>query len=329
MSAPLELLECIQSASAVEAWQAIFDYAQKICSAPLSVGSASAEVTRRDRHLGAIDLLLSCAAYDLWREFEQSSERTAEALINWWSAQSQGRAVLILDALSLREIPWILQGATDRGFKIHSVKVTGAELPGDTTSFAKALGLPQRSALENNRAGQSYRLPGAHSDTVDLPWSDCANLIGSEPSWVLWHHWPDSRVHDLSVAGKGLDALTTEVATQLMSSDFWALIDRLATGRSVVITSDHGYAASGLFADVSNEEAQHLKALFKSGRWRDRLSEESPWVPPVALTLHSRNGENSFVLGRRKWKSSGGYPTLVHGGLSILEVACPFIELSK
>jgi hypothetical protein len=35
------------------------------------------------------------------------------------------------------------------------------------------------------------------------------------------------------------------------------------------------------------------------------------------------------VNGRRKWKSAGGYPTLIHGGLSVLEVAVPFIELSK
>ena len=33
--------------------------------------------------------------------------------------------------------------------------------------------------------------------------------------------------------------------------------------------------------------------------------------------------------GRRKWKSAGGYPTLTHGGLSVLEVAVPWIELTK
>lgn len=37
----------------------------------------------------------------------------------------------------------------------------------------------------------------------------------------------------------------------------------------------------------------------------------------------------TFALGRRKWKSQGGYPTLTHGGLSLLEVAVPFIELSR
>ena len=37
----------------------------------------------------------------------------------------------------------------------------------------------------------------------------------------------------------------------------------------------------------------------------------------------------SLALGRRKWKCQGGYPTLTHGGLSLLETLSPFIELEK
>jgi hypothetical protein len=38
---------------------------------------------------------------------------------------------------------------------------------------------------------------------------------------------------------------------------------------------------------------------------------------------------HTLALGRRKWKSQGGYPTLTHGGLSLLEMAVPFIEIEK
>lgn len=284
MSAPLPLLQKIQTAPATDSWQAIFDYAWTLCSQTLSADSAVAEVTQRDQKLAALDLFLSSAGWDLWTAFEIGTERTTDALATWWAQQQGGRAVLILDALSLREVPWILQGASERGFKIHA-KVTGAELPADTTSFAKALGFGQRSALENNGAGQTHRLSGARTDSVNLPWVDCASLISAEPHWVLWHQWPDSRVHDLSGSGKGLSSLVTEAAAQLTSPDFWSLIDRLTTGRSLVITSDHGYAASGLFSDTSDEQAKYLKSIFKSGRWDQATNDVGPWVPPVDLTL--------------------------------------------
>ena len=116
----------------------------------------------------------------------------------------------------------------------------------------------------------------------------------------------------------------------LNSGDFWALVERLTTGRRLVVTADHGYAASGLFPDtVDAEQAAYLRNRFSSGR--SALSETSPsrWAPPIDLTLDTPRGRQALVLGRRKWKSPGGYPTLTHGGLSLLEVAVPFLELSR
>ena len=55
----------------------------------------------------------------------------------------------------------------------------------------------------------------------------------------------------------------------------------------------------------------------------------APWLPPLDLPLVSQHGHHRYVLGRRKWKVQGGTPTLTHGGLSLLEVAVPFIELSR
>ena len=104
----------------------------------------------------------------------------------------------------------------------------------------------------------------------------------------------------------------------------------MTTGRRLVITSDHGYAASGLFADVSDkEQAAWLKANFGSSRFAYGAGSSQHWVPPISLCLSTAHGTNQFAVGRRKWKSAGGYPTLAHGGLSLLEVAVPFIILEK
>lgn len=328
MTLSYDLLNGLQSSPSAEAWAAIFDCAWNICSKDLTT-NPEAEVMRRDRAVGDIDLFLATAGWDLWRSYERDVVRTASALAAWWESRNKARAVLVLDALSLREAPWILMGAKKRGFTVHQAKATGAELPANTTPFAKALGFAQRSALNNDGAGGSHKLKGARTESVDIAWKDCASQIGAEPDWVFWHHWPDHRLHGHNDPGKGLPTLTREAQEHLTSDDFWQLVDRLATGRRLVITADHGYAASGLFPDSNKEQSDYLKRVFQGGRWYRTSTEAGAWVPPIDLLLRTDHGEHLFVLGRRKWKSAGGYPTLTHGGLSVLEVAVPFIELSK
>lgn len=333
MAIPLGLLRILQQAPPADAWSAILGHAWTLCSAPIAPGRAATEVHARDRALGDIDLWLATAGWDLWSHYEAEVPLTAQALTNWWASRSPGRAVLILDALSLREAPWIIHQAETRGFSIQQARPTGAELPPNTTPFAKALGFAQRSTLGNNGAGNLHKFPGACTESVDIAWADCAKLIGAEPDWVFWHQWPDHRLHDHDDPGQGLATLTQEVETQLTSDAFWSLVDRLATGRRLVLTADHGYAASGLFPDSGIDEAEYLKGRYKSGRALGSLFEpgEEPgnWSPPLDLAIDSAHGRHLYVNGRRKWKSQGGYPTLTHGGLSILEVVVPFIELIR
>jgi hypothetical protein len=328
MTLAYDLVQKLQNAEPLEAWAAILDHAWSICSQPIGDGKVDAEVARRDRAVGDTDLYLATAGWDLWSQYESHVPLTSDTLAQWWESQSGGRAVLVLDALSLRESPWLLAGAESRGYAIHTAKPTCAELPADTTPFAKALGFGQRSSLSNNGASNTHRLPGANTESTDIAWQDCANMIGSQPDWVFWHHWPDHRLHEHDDPGKGLSSLTREIQGHLTGDDFWGLVERLATGRRLIITADHGYAASGLFPDSNKEQTEYLKNIFKSGRWNSQAADIGPWVPPIDIAIESKHGKHLFVNGRRKWKSAGGYPTLTHGGLSVLEVAVPWIELS-
>lgn len=326
----LDLLRKLQAGSPAEAWRDLFAFAWETCCPGIIRSGIEGTISHRDRAIAPADLFLATAGWDLWSSYYDNVPRTASRLAGWWNSFSPGRAVLILDALSLREAPWLIHGAEERGYAVHSTEVTGAELPADTNPFAKALGFGQRSALENNGAGSSHLLQGARTDSVNLPWRECVDLVDASPDWVLWHHWPDERIHDLGAPGRGLAVLAKEAADQLASNDFWALIERLTTGRRLVITGDHGYADTGLFPDTEDQnQTGHLKSRFKSGR--SALGEFSPgeWVPPIDVVLDTPSGRHAFTLGRRKWKSQGGYPTLAHGGLSLLEVAVPFIELSR
>lgn len=330
MALPLELLRRIGREPQGDAWKAIADYAWGAFDDPLDDANPVRDLIKREKAIGDVDLFLATAGWDLWAAYRDAVTRTSDALAQWWQEREGGRAVLILDALSLREVPWILEGLHERGYVIHDAGVTGAELPPDTTPFAKALGFASRSALYNNGAGNSHRLPGARTECLGCAFEDAAAQITPDERWVLWHEWPDSQVHHLGTHGKGIQELAVDARQQLRSEGFWKLIECMTQGRRLVITGDHGYAATGLFPDITDDEqAQHLKDRFKAGRSAADDGSASPWVPPIDLVMDSAHGRHRYVVGRRKWKVAGGHPTLSHGGLSVLEVLVPFIDVSR
>ena len=110
---------------------------------------------------------------------------------------------VIEERLSVRELPWLLQGAKERGFTTHEVNANASELPGETDEFARALGFASRSKLQNNGGGLAHKLQAATTECVDLPWKDCEALVGNTPNQIFWHHWPDAKLHDGSGAGQG------------------------------------------------------------------------------------------------------------------------------
>jgi hypothetical protein len=284
-----------------DAWRNISDHLWAEFSAPLAASGADAEVVKRDRALTELDNVLSGLAWDLWLHFDGVVPTTSEAILDFWTGTGGGKAVLLLDGLSLRETPWLIHQAQARGYTLHRAVPYGTELPAETTEFAHSLGIGQRSSLENNSAGGAHKLKGAFTACCDLPWKDCVEMIGAQGAIVFWHHWPDDRLHKLAERGEGLRKLTKEVQASLTSDDFWSFIERLCTGRRLVITSDHGYAACGLFPDlVDKEQANYMKALFKSGRSAAADSHDASWVPPIDLQLTTAHGSHRFVLGRRK-----------------------------
>lgn len=329
MSLPVSALQALNQGSDDDVWRVIVERVFEIAKEPLVAGNAPGEVVRRDREIGVFDLFLSSSAWDLWQVFGNGVERNSDRLRRWWAEPFSAKAVLILDGLSLRELPWLLQGAKERGFTTHEVAAYASELPGETNEFAHALGFASRSKLQNNGGGLAHKLQAANTETVDLPWKDCQALISSTANQIFWHHWPDANLHNGSGAGQGLELLTKNVAEQLTSEDFWSFVEHLATGRRLVITSDHGYAASGYFPDAQGEVGQFLKQTFGSSRSKAGGGDAGPFIPPVALQVNSSHGAYLLALGRRKWRSQGGYPTLTHGGLSLLEVLSPFVELTK
>ncbi len=58
--------------------------------------------------------------------------------------------------------------------------------------------------------GSAHKLTGATTESCNLPWNECVHCVGAEEGFVFWHHWPDERMHSLSVPGQGLHKLSNQ-----------------------------------------------------------------------------------------------------------------------
>ena len=269
------------------------------------------------------DRLLSEAAWELWEAFPAVAVKTSASLKEW-TRQSSGKAVLILDALSLRELPLLLRAAEARGIKPQEVKVTGSESPSTTSHFAQAIGLQSRSALANDGKPATFALFNGNcfTDVLSMPFEDCA--ISPSTNIVIWHSWLDDLLH---LHKTNPDQIVSLASTVLQGDVFWKFINKLRQGRALVITSDHGYAVSKRFSSEI-EEPDAIAMLRNSfGASRNKALTE-PWpkkfMPPIVMTHNNQQ----IIMGQRKWKVQGGFPNLCHGGMSLLEVAVPWIEFS-
>ncbi len=319
MSMPTWVDIILDSPSPTSAWDGIFTRLGEIA---VSCGSP---VDLHNQTVGP-DRLLAETAWELWASYPNDARRTSSQLREWCAAPSSiGRAVLVLDALSLREMPWLLGGAQARNIQPSDVRVTGAEAPSDTDQFARALGVPSRSHLAGNGAPGSFNLfpSKAYTDVISVPFEDGVGGIPHESNVFVWHSWLDDLIH---VHKKLPDQIYKAASTTLQGDGFWIFVNRLRQGRKLVITSDHGYAVSKLFSseEIDPDVIEKLRDTFGAARYK---MVTGPWqerfMPPNVVS----HNEHHIVMGQRKWKVQGGFPHVCHGGLSLLEVAVPFIEL--
>jgi hypothetical protein len=168
-------------------WQGILQHLRDLALQSPKAGNL-------DKATVAPDRLLANTAWNLWNQFIDHAPLAANELKHFWVSNSAfGTAVLILDGLSLRELPIIVAAAKDRGIEPKRAEAFGAQVPTDTDRFAEALGLPGRSKLYNNKYPASFIFGGqdVYADFLDSPFADCVGVVPSVPRVFLWHAWPD------------------------------------------------------------------------------------------------------------------------------------------
>lgn len=276
------------------------------------------------------DRLLTESAWSLWQDFPTHAPTVIDELKRFWtSGSASGTAILILDALSLRELPLIVAAAEKRGVTPLRIEVRGSEVPSETGRFAEALGVPARSKLYNNKPPSTFIFTGedTYTDVVDLPFEDSLSAVKPKPRLFLWHSWLDDLLHRYADNNDGHTTLARETKERLGSDGFWDFIDRMRKGRRLVITGDHGYAVSQFFYTEKDDDAVKLLKRHFGARRCALEKPDNEWpdrhLPPLVV----KHDGCLVVVGQRKWKVQGGFPHLCHRGLTLLEAAVPFIEL--
>lgn len=299
------------------AWAKVFETLLKLtksCTSPVALHDLTVYADR----------LLAEAGWELWESYPVSAPRTSTALKAWCSkSMPNGRAVLILDALSLRELSLILGGAEARNIEISQVSVTGAECPSTTDQFATAIGAPSRASLANDTKPNSFKLfsDPLYTDVLSMPFEDCA--VPPVSNVLIWHSWLDDLIH---LQNKLPDQIAAQALSTLQGDGFWSFVNKLRQGRNLVITSDHGYAVSKLYSSqVSDPDAvELLRQTFGASRYAKATETlQKRFMPPLVMNANQQH----VVTGQWKWKVQGGFPHVCHGGMSLLEVAVPWIEL--
>ena len=297
------------------AWSSIF-------SSLLNVARESASPVALHDATVIPDRLLSEAACELWASYPDHVVKTSTVLKDW-AIQGAGRAVLILDALSLRELPVLLNAAAERCIVPLQAGVTGSECPPTTDQFAKAIGLPSRSALADDTKPGAFPLfsGNCYTHVVSIPFEDCS--VPPSPHLVIWHTWLDDLIH---LQKKSPEQIAAQASSTLQGDGFWNFVNRLRLGRRLVVTSDHGYAVCKRFSSQieDTEAVKILRETFGASRYKP-ISE--PWknrfMPPIVMSYDKHH----VVMGQRKWKVQSGFPDVDHGGMTLLEVAVPFVEM--
>ena len=317
-------VETILSARDSEAaWSDIFDRLRDVALATPNPQTLHKQTVAPDR-------LLAESAWNLWQDFPSHAPKVIDELKRFWtSGSSSGAAILILDALSLRELPLIVTAAEKRGITPVRIEVRGSEVPTETDQFAKALGVPTRSKLYNNKPPGPFIFAGedTYTDVLGLPFEDCLSAVKTKPRLFLWHSWLDDLLHRYGDDNNGHTTVARETKERLSSDGFWNFIDRMRKGRRLVITGDHGYAVSHFFYTEKDDAAVKLLKQHFGAKRCVREKPDNKWpqrhLPPLAI----RHDGWLVVTGQRKWKIQGGFPHLGHRGLTLLEAAVPFIEL--
>ena len=269
------------------------------------------------------EAIISTTADRIYHEFLSSSE-TDRSLLNVLSDNNS--AVVVFDGLSLREIPIILKLSEKSGLTVKSIDCTSAAIPCETFDYVeRELGcgriapsqLPGRKEL----AGKGISVIYTNNITQGISDNSGSNAL------MIWSSFPDNTYKD---SGAKFENHFENIHVQFETA--WInTVQQIKEKKRIIITSDHGYIFLGTGMDFplasQEKEMRELNAYFGNDRYA--FLSENPDPPMSDNIIIDTHKQVAMLKGRVKTRSTGEAATRLykHGGLSLMEMLTPWIEL--
>jgi len=237
--------------------------------------------------------------------------------------QDSKTALVIFDGMSLREIPLIKKLARATGFSIEEANYKYASLPSDTKSFIEQRILGKSiapSQLESRKELKEINIKSFYYDTPIRHFEIPSN--GS--SYLLWSSFPDGTYLDFEARN------SHHFETLIKHFDVvWKnIILAIPKDYRIIITSDHGYVYLNSGFETS-EKGEVALSFLEQERFRFYDGSGAP-LDVNELQIISQK-KLAMLRGRIKNRPKGHTSNKVfrHGGLSLMEMLTPWIELKR
>ncbi len=233
-------------------------------------------------------------------------------------------AVVVFDGLSIREVPMILSLSDKSGLPVSLIATSQATIPSETMDFIERelpCGHIVPSQLQTRKELKEKGIAVIYSKDITHPLS---GEYENSPLFV-WSSFPDVTYKD---SGARFESHFENIHT-LFETAWMNIVQAIKGKQRIIITSDHGYIFFGTGMDFprSSSEMKGLNAFF--GNDRNVSLEEKPDIPVSDDIYICESQKIALIKGRVRTKSTGDAARKLykHGGLSLMEMITPWIEL--
>ncbi len=233
-------------------------------------------------------------------------------------------AVVVFDGLSIREAPMILALAYKSGLPVSLTGTSQAAIPSETMDFIERelpCGHIAPSQLQTRRELREKGIVAIYSKDITQP------LSGEyeHSPLLVWSSFPDVTYKD---SGARFESHFENIHT-LFETAWINIVQAIKGKQRIIITSDHGYIFFGTGMDFprNSSEMRGLNACF--GNDRNVSLEKKSDIPVSDDIYRCESQKTAMIKGRVRTKSTGDAARKLykHGGLSLMEMITPWIEL--